>query len=822
MLKIFLNRSRGSITVMVTLMLIPTIFFTGFLTDLARIKLSGNQAVMAADNYGEAILTEYDYLLKELYGLFAITQGDEAEKAKDAIVELQKYMQTSFNPASNAITWDHLAGWTGFLSGDFEGCMPYKNAAIEMDYKLIDSSKLSSQEVFCTQVGDFMRFRIAQEFMDDSVQNVLLDALEQGQNAEKDSVVHDAKMDFDDAVSELMEAMKEYYDVLKKINHYPEYINHINSEYEKVKKEFSDIAGSDSYSRWREYTDNKEAIEDALNVKSEDRTEEEEKLIDIKDKYDADENARVDKLSNRFDSALIWYEISDEDDIIDFDSFDILADDLDKRAEKVQAKMMTAKEQRYKLEKSLEAGATDQVKNEITDTIKKFDEFVLNGEYNGQCYMDLAQKVSENKGVNSDYDNQMQQQIFQLARIANDYVSDPAVDEIGAYLDSLYENEYDDFQNNKKYNNLYKNLAAMFDDKGSKDEKEGKEKKDAANEAQKNAEKELNEKETTNARSIPDAIAIGNSGNSGGSTMANLLKSAASYFKMNSFAEAGNRLLLKFYMSAYDYGMFSNRITNVKKSSDSEKEKAEEAVSLTGIKMCKNVNYLYQAEMEYLYGGYKDSAENLNAARNSIVAFRSVVNMTSTYTIEAVNDSIKVIRDALMGLPVLAIAVEAALRLGITALETAADWKRLKEGEAVALIKKNVDDLEAFDAIKALVPELEKGSGKSDVIKLDYNQYMLVMITFLRTSDQIAARTGDLITLNVNAVKQEVGEDGELNELNFKLDDAYTAVEASCTVHINFVVMPDSFAKKAVDDAVYNSLTEYEKNKYKFTVARGY
>ena len=55
-MELFLKRSKGSITVLVTLILVPTIFFTGFLTDLSRLKLCGNQAAMAADNYGETVL----------------------------------------------------------------------------------------------------------------------------------------------------------------------------------------------------------------------------------------------------------------------------------------------------------------------------------------------------------------------------------------------------------------------------------------------------------------------------------------------------------------------------------------------------------------------------------------------------------------------------------------------------------------------------------------------------------------------------------------------------------------------------------------------
>ena len=85
MLKLFLKRGKGSISVFVTVIMVPVVFFIGFLVDLSRIKFCGNQAVMAADNYGEAILTDYDNLLKELYGLFALTQNQEGKEALDCL-----------------------------------------------------------------------------------------------------------------------------------------------------------------------------------------------------------------------------------------------------------------------------------------------------------------------------------------------------------------------------------------------------------------------------------------------------------------------------------------------------------------------------------------------------------------------------------------------------------------------------------------------------------------------------------------------------------------------------------------------------------------
>lgn len=698
--------------------------------------------------------------------------------------------------------------------------MPYKDAEVALDMKFVEASKLGSQEILSTQVGDFMRFRIIQEFMDNNVQDTLMEALEQGQKAEKDSAVLESKTDFDDAVAKLIGTMDEYYGVLKKINHYPEYINSINFAYETAKQEFSNIVDSGSYKKYREYIDNKDAIDDALEKKPEDWTEDDERLIDIKDAYDDDENARYGKLLDQFEEAVDRYVDAREDGTIDFDSFNGLADELAQKAQKVQSAMQTAQTQRENLEASLQAGVTEKLEKGIRESIQIFDDLVAS-DYSGQCYIDLAHKISGNKKVNSDYELRMMNQKYQLEEIRSQYVANPA-EEVSNYEDKLDINKYDNFQDTPKYKTLYGKLEKMFEDQGSDAEKQAKQQKKAANDAQKKAEEELKEEETTSARSIPDFIPIGDTGKGSGSSLTDLIKSAASYFKMNSLGEAGNKLLLKFYMAAYDYGMFSNRVTNVEKPSGSASEAQAEAVSLTGVKMCRSVNYLYQAELEYIYGGHKDSAANLNAARNSILAFRAVVNMTSTYTISEINNAINKIRNALMEVPLLAIAAEAALRLAITALETAADWKQLKAGESVALVKRNLDELEAFDAVIGLVKDVKTGDGKEKGIKLNYDQYLLVMITFLTSEDQVAARTGDLITLNVNAVQQEVGEDGTLSELKFNLNDAYTAVEASCTVHIGFVVMPDGFAQKAVDNAAYDSLAEYEKNQYKFTVTRGY
>ena len=49
-----------------TLMMVPVVAISSVMVDVARLNLYSSQAVMAADTYGDAVLSEFDNLLKEL------------------------------------------------------------------------------------------------------------------------------------------------------------------------------------------------------------------------------------------------------------------------------------------------------------------------------------------------------------------------------------------------------------------------------------------------------------------------------------------------------------------------------------------------------------------------------------------------------------------------------------------------------------------------------------------------------------------------------------------------------------------------------------
>ena len=273
---------------------------------------------------------------------------------------------------------------------------------------------------------------------------------------------------------------------------------------------------------------------------------------------------------------------------------------------------------------------------------------------------------------------------------------------------------------------------------------------------------------------------------------------------------------MKLYTVQYDFGMFSSRVTNVNK--DQEKE-----VSLTGYEMNRQINYLYQAELEYLLGGNNSSKSNLEEARNKILAIRAVTDYTATYAIHEVNSSIKAVQNAATAVnPILGVAVGAALRIAVTVLETAQDWSYLKDGKGVVLIKRHLEDMTAYSSIAALLGNTAENKAEDKCVRLDYEQYLKLMIIFMTTTDQVMNRTRNLIELNVNAAEAGLKEDQNLPSLTFHMKDAHTAVNATCTVHLDFLVMPEGFAQKVATSDDYNSLMEFEKNSYKFTVTRGY
>ena len=171
--------------------------------------------------------------------------------------------------------------------------------------------------------------------------------------------------------------------------------------------------------------------------------------------------------------------------------------------------------------------------------------------------------------------------------------------------------------------------------------------------------------------------------------------------------------------------------------------------------------------------------------------------------------------------PLVRVAVSGALRLAVASVESAADWKLLMERKSVPLLKQNIKELSSLDKIEALIGKIEDKGGKPSIdIKLSYENYLNLLIYLVVDTNTLVKRTSALITLNVN---QSQNKGNTLSSLEFRMQDTVTAVNATCKVKMDFVIVPDNFMEMfASGTSTETTISSLENSYFGYSVIRGY
>ncbi len=817
----FFYKNTGVITVFVTLIMVPVVVFTGTMVDLARVKLYSSLAVVAADSYGEAVLSEYDNVLKEMYGLFSITQTEEGKKT---IEEYSKQAAYSFNPNGD--------------DGDLSGFMPYKNATVKINYSSVEGATLNNPNVLLSQISAFMKFRAVEEFLSDN--NPIFEAVEQISGSAKDMSAVSQYNKLAQEISESLDYISDYYRTLRKLNDYPVYIsilsNRIDAYNSALKNEFE----SDNYKKFYNYISNKDAIDAAVakkNQSEEELTDEEKNLCND----DFDENAYrrdiLGEIANQYSYPVRERELEGID--VNFASIEGLYSKLFEDAEKVEAQLDELKSNVDKLDAELDEcsdGLKQSIKSEINDVEKILD-------YKGQFIYTAGQLEAHNiVELNKNNSSSMDECERRLDDGDNGlYVQlyDAKLNPDMAWSDVKTDFSWWDFYNeDTKARDLYDCLkdvceatTSITGDKNAADTK----KKEASSKKTEAVAKMENDSDEKESRNIADDIA----GQLGIDSSKYLVPGIMDYFENGTGFEAlgsiGRQTLDKMLLIAYDFGMFSSRVTNIKIDGDNGEgstDTNECEISLTGVPLTSDYSYLYGAELEYLYSGKTISADNLKSVRNMICAVRMALNYISTYTIKELNNAIINVSNAAAEAvaatgvgapfaPVVKIALSGALRGAAAACESAFDWEMLKERKRVVLQKNKLSQLSCIGELSGLLGDIaeDKNSDDNNVLSLNYEEYMWVMLLMMVDSDNLVKRTGNLITLNVNQAQAQE----ELKELDFKLSDTVTAVKATCSIKDKFIIVPNGFIQMFLEDNKTRSeLSSIEDETYSYSVIRGY
>lgn len=878
------KKSKGIITVFVSLMLVPMVVCTGTMVDAARLKLYSSQAAMVADSYGEVVLSEYDNLLKDLYGLFSVTQNEEG---KQAIKDLAAYTTYSFIPNGDKEEGKKISGF-----------MPYGDAKIDVSYEAIKGAKLSERVVLSTQIGDFMKFRgIAELFANGDAG--ILSKLSGFENAKKEMEVAKERSQLTDGCMELFEKIGEYYKVLECLNDYPSYVADAEEAMDDYSKALNDVYNRNKFAgythkQFRDYIADKKAIDDARDevarinkeaekIKKENQEEREKAeknpkyvpvIKEIPKPTPADEEKAkkwIDdkKFKEALKSSLDNLAPTVKKNLIAFGEVKGKITELNTIAEEISGKITTLKSKAENLEKKLKECGDDSILN--NSSMHKEIDMIKEVSKAADDFSGVVNYLGTIKASNQDTTNKSnwEKKVSEWEKVEKDLLTGETLN-TGSWPKKVSLGR-ESFR--PKYNEFYQMLEEMCTSKktSSKDGADadaGNKKIDDANKkaANKTAEleeaekKELEEKKT---RSIGDTLAgqlIGHSKETenDGSSMPNFLSLLTGDANVGTLA---NTMINKFLLITYDFGMFSDRVTSVKppekeeetsqptptaSPTASENEKKDEEYkeySLTKVEKSKDVNYLYEAELEYLIAGKTDSKKNLNFTRNIISTVRMSMNFIATYSIKEINTAIESISASaeaavaatVVGAPLapmVYVAVNGALRALVATLESVADWNLLKAREEVLFYKKELGDLNTLDIGNYLkddsnkqnmdVKNAKKSAGE---LKFSYEDYLYIMLIFV-DDDDLLDRTANLITLNVNQSQNDTGKD--LKNLNFKMTDTVTAIKSTCTVDLKFMIVPENMSNMflnyggAPEDNYKQTIQKLDDGSYAYSVIRGY
>lgn len=207
-----IKRIRGSVSIFLVIIMIPMICTAGLIVDGSRVELAKAQVSSAGDLTMNSALANYDTVLKEVYGLFAMSQNEKdlsknlynyftATLMANGIVASEEEVQS--NPLLQDIAMSFSGNTSNLLSMEIEE----KDFTVQ---KLADSS-LGTSAILKNQIVEYEKYRAPI-----GAALSLLDGIASIKKIMEQSKVNKAKTSVDEKAGEVNESGDELYKALKK------------------------------------------------------------------------------------------------------------------------------------------------------------------------------------------------------------------------------------------------------------------------------------------------------------------------------------------------------------------------------------------------------------------------------------------------------------------------------------------------------------------------------------------------------------------------------------------------------------------------------
>lgn len=160
------KRIQGSISVLLVIILLPMMTLSVLIVDMSRVNMAKQMMSSAGDLTMNTALANYDTILKDVYGLFAMSQAEGMDNEQLGI-ELNKYFAKTLS-SYGVVSEEEADDYVAALIGDFRdilnnGSVDTSNflefSNINLTATKVEGSSLANASVLRKQIVEYMKYR---------------------------------------------------------------------------------------------------------------------------------------------------------------------------------------------------------------------------------------------------------------------------------------------------------------------------------------------------------------------------------------------------------------------------------------------------------------------------------------------------------------------------------------------------------------------------------------------------------------------------------------------------------------------------------------
>ncbi|MEN2776895.1 DUF5702 domain-containing protein [Acetivibrio clariflavus] len=409
------KRNEGAITVYICFITSIMLILTGVLVDGARARVAEAQVQSAAEAAANSLLAYYNNILKEWFGLMALSENNPSVLEEELMYYLNRTLMTELGAEKKNISdasWDYLKKFLN-IENKYENVSFLDMYDYRIDYvKVVPLYNLAENEVLRAQIVEYMKYRAPEMLGEEFLEKINL-----FRGYKKQAKILSSKLEVDKKLYSISEELGKLSSQIKKVNAFEpaemkEKLNYIGEKialkvgmekvYKEMKKKRMEAEKKlEEHRKTDEYKNEMQRLRKELSL-AEDETEKEsirKQIEDLDEPFKSEiEEAEKEEKDAKEEYNFVAKEAKKKIDEIfnELKKYESYNDEAIKIANRIIEKNDDVKKQMESLKKELQ-GDTSDFAEKMKQEIKKIE-----NQISTENITRLAEKFGNNKTVIGD------------------------------------------------------------------------------------------------------------------------------------------------------------------------------------------------------------------------------------------------------------------------------------------------------------------------------------------------------------------------------------------------------------------------------------